>query len=94
MKVPTEIDFANDVIAEMKPDKMVRLGIQLGLSYHDLDPITSQPPFIQYMTMLNKWKAAGNKPYTWETLIEALRSRSVRELALADTLEEKYCTPI
>ena len=93
MKIRTEKDFANDVITEMKPDKMARLGIQLGLSYSDLEPIMYQPPFNQYMIMLNKWKAAGTKPYTWETLIEALRSRNVKEPFLADTLEKKHSAP-
>ena len=88
VKVP---DLANDVVTEMKPDKMVRLGSQLGLSHDVVSSIKDQSTFDQYMAMFDEWKTTdGTTSYSWKSLIKALRSPSVGEMALATKLQRKY----
>ena len=92
MELPTEAKLANDVITDIREGKVVPLGVQLGVPSNDIDDLKDLGHFEQYITLFNKWKHSGETPYTWETLVNALRAPSVREMALARKLHRKYCT--
>ena len=94
MELPTEAQLANDVISTIRAGKVVELGIQLGLSQDEIEATCTKDlgHFKQYMTMFNKWKHSGEIPYTWESLVKALKAPSVREMALARKLQRKYCS--
>ena len=68
------------------------LGLQLKVRTAELDSIRAQTstPKIQLREMLNIWLRTGDDP-SWETLTDALRSRSVGANRLASTLKQKYC---
>ena len=88
-------DLMNDVAAVI-PAKWRFVGVQLKLPNGTLDEIQAQnarrPDECKHSfeQVLTKWKSLGTSPYTWETMINALRSRAVGEVALADELNAKY----
>ena len=43
-----------------------------------------------FFEVFAKWKKQLKRPFTWSVIIEALRSPSVGETALANDLEKKY----
>ena len=92
MVVPTEAKLANDVITMIREGKAVSLGVQLGVPSKEIATLKDLGHFEQYMTMFNMWKHSGEMPYTWETLVKALKAPSVREMALARRLQRKYCS--
>ena len=47
--------------------------------------------FTRFMAVFDDWKRSSCKPYTWKTLVNALRSRSVGEIRLADELDREFC---
>ena len=90
--MPTEKDLAKYVANKMTSDAIVKLGIELGMQRKDMLSIKKecQDPFDQCMTVFDMWKAEGTPPYTWSTLITALRSLSVAEKMIAKRLERAY----
>ena len=91
-------DLMNDVAAVI-PAKWRLLGVQLRLPDGTLDEIQEQnarrPDECKYSfeQVFTKWKSLGTtSPYTWETMIEALRSPAVGEEKLANRLQSKYCS--
>ena len=40
--------------------------------------------------MLSEWQKSDSSTYTWQTIVEALRSRVVSEQRLAMDIEQKY----
>ena len=85
-------DLAN-YVAAIIPHKMNEVAIQLGVSMNEIMRICIDEKgyFRQFMAVFNHWKSASTKPYTWKTLVDALRSRSVNEVKLADELHHKFC---
>ena len=94
VKPPTEAELANDVISDIRPGKVVQLGIQLGLPLEAVRDmcVKDLDHFKRYMTVFDMWKNSDAKPYTWDALVKALKSQSVREMALARKLQRKHCT--
>jgi hypothetical protein len=78
-------------VAAKTPTKWMELGIQLGLEAAQLQALDHQHRgksasiFADIFECLKK--NPGNKPITWLTVIEALKSASVGEMALANHLE-------
>ena len=74
--------------------KWYKIGLRLDVPVDKLDGIRSQFSDQEdcLCEMLKEWLkgAAGTKP-AWMTLVEALRSQTVREPQLADQLEMKHC---
>ena len=89
------MDLMNKV-GSVIPAKWRVVGMQLGLSANNLDDIHSlnagKSPASQdsFQLMLSTWKQQGSSPYTWKTIIDALRTPSVGEVALADELSNIY----
>ena len=90
------VDDLGDVLEETlcSSTKWYNIGLRLKVSVAKLDGIESQ--FSDQgkcmREVLKGWLkgTAGAKP-TWMTLVEALRSQTVREPQLADQLEMKHC---
>ena len=75
--------------------KWYDIGLHLRIPVDDLDAIRRDPTLMvgdPLCEVLKHWlKTAVEPKPTWSALIEALRSRTVREDALASELEKKYC---
>ena len=85
----------NDVAAVV-PAKWRLVGIQLKVPQRDLDDIQSQMAgrpnsnLHAFEVMLAKWSTLDPHQYTWSTIIGALETPSVGEVALAAELRTKY----
>ena len=85
-------DLANRCAAII-PDKWIQVAIQLGLSMSKIKAIYRDEinSFYRFMAVFDCWQRSSCEPYTWETLVNALRSRSVDEIKLADELDHEFC---
>ena len=69
------------------------IGVQLELPQATLKSIAYANPTDAnqaFSAMMDEWLRQESDP-SWEAIIDALRSRSVGENALASKLEDKYC---
>ena len=88
-------DLMNE-IASVIPAKWRDVGIQLGLSTGTLDGIErengSKPNSClqSFEKVFTRWEQHHSKPYTWDTIIGALRAPAVCENALAEALSAKH----
>ena len=82
------------VVEDLCPvmDKWHNIGIQVGLPERDLKSIeTNYPrPDDRLREMVSKWLSGGQA--SWDALIEALKSRTVSEVHLAEKLKLKHPT--
>ena len=86
----------NDVAAAI-PAKWRAVGTQLNVSSSDLDRIGVENPQDcqgSFQKMLDHWKKKSTSPYTWRTIIDALKAPAVGEVARANNLETKYISNI
>ena len=83
-------------IESVIPAKWRDVGIQLGLSPSTLDNIQSEnagKPGCNkqsFEKVFTEWKRLASKSYTWNTIIEVIRTPAVGEVKLADTLSKKH----
>ena len=86
-------DLMNEVAAKIKPLNWKMLAIQLGLEPTQIDLIktnNSNDVMSCFIETFNTWKQQTTKvPYTWPSVLSALRSDIVKEEAVAKDLEEK-----
>ena len=86
---PSPVDLSNKVLPRVC-GKIQLLAIQLGLEKHEFDTIEKNNPSnveLQTLNVLYKWRERGGMNYTWEFLIQALRSEAVQLPRLARELE-------
>lgn len=71
-------------------DKWKRIGLQLDIAKHRLASISEQTQdhIDCYSKVLSLWQKSGNPPFTWATIIDALKVPIVGEDELANELEE------
>ena len=85
----------NDVASNI-PAKWRSVGIQLGVSSTTLDSIQSnnagkpQACLDSFEQVFSTWEKQGHNPYTWNVIIDVLRTPAVGEVALADELDAKH----
>ena len=92
-------------VAAVIPSKWRAVGVQLGLSGGILDFIQNkhagkvkadldsfEEVFITWMEQATT--GATCSPYTWPTMIDALKTPAVGEVALAESLEQKFTTAV
>lgn len=87
---PTHAQLMNRVAAAL-PTKWRIIGIQLGLSVAKLDEIESYYPQDCkrcYSSMFSHWESLGPTPFSWTTVMDALKSDLVEENVFAARLEE------
>ena len=94
---PNLDDLMNDVAIISAKWRLV--GVQLKLPNGTLDEIQDQNAGRPDQCILSffeqvcaRWRSLGTSPYTWKTLINALRSPAVGEVTLANELNVKYCS--
>ena len=69
-------------------DKWKKIGLLLDIPIGQLNSVTTTDPILCYAEIFNLWQRNGSPPYTWATIIDALRSPIVGERQLAHELEE------
>ena len=71
-------------------DKWKRVGLELELEQHQLNTITRscQDTFECYSEVFSIWQRKADPPFTWATILDALRSPVVEENALAQAIED------
>ena len=69
------------------------MAVQLELSEGDIKSIQEDENKVsnRFNAVMERWKQSLTKPFTWETLINALRSPSVNEIGLANELNCEFC---
>ena len=87
---PAAKDFMNRVAVHI-PHKWMEIGIQLDVPQGDLESFNQRhlgQSMKIFVEMFNYWeKHSGDKPKTWYTVIDALKTPSVGEHTLASDLE-------
>ena len=68
------------------------MGLQLNIPMGQLNSMTATDPISCYADVFNWWQRNGSPPYTWATIIDALRAPIVGEVQLAHELEEWLAT--
>ena len=88
-KQPEQSDLLNQVAIKVT-DNWKSLGLQLKIKNHKLKTISkeNQGDSLQCcVEMLETWENHGYPPYTWGTVIDALRADLVGKKRLADDLK-------
>lgn len=82
-------------VATVIPHKWREVAFQLGLRMCDIRAIEmdGRTGFNSFMAVLSLCQDSLSEPFTWNTLVSALRSRSVGELCLADELQQEFVQP-
>ena len=85
-----EIKDLHNKVAAKAPDKWKRLGTQLNIDYPKLTSIEEKhkDAFDYYAEVFQLWKSKGDPPFTWATIIDALKAPSVEKIELATELQE------
>ena len=84
---PKHRDLLNKVAARAR-DKWKMMGVQLNIPMDQLNAMTATEPISCYADIFNWWQRNGFPPYTWATIIDALRAPIVGEVQLAHELEK------
>ena len=89
LQSPPEIDDFLEQVAVKVSAKWRMLGIKLGVKTHELDEISKQNQggLLCLERVLALWKDKANPPYTWATVIDALKSPIVEENSVAEDVE-------
>ena len=88
---PELSDLMNEVASKVL-DKWKPISIQLGLTPEDQKcfiDATFGDPTQCFIFVFNVWKSRATSPYTWFTVIEALKAPSVGEMRLAQEITDK-----
>ena len=88
-----EIKDLHNKVASKALHKWKRLGTQLNIDYSKLTSIEEKhrDAFDCYAEIFQLWKNKGDPPFTWATIIDALKASSVEETELATELQELLC---
>ena len=69
-------------------DKWYMLAVELYIEEHQLNTIKYPEPVRCYTEVFRLWKNRAEPPFTWATIINALKSPIVGEKRLAMEIEE------
>ena len=90
---PKLSDLMNEVAAKAPPSRWKAFAAQLGLNYECIRRIQNENAgniSDTFMAVFYEWSIQQTTPYTWETVISALSSDSLKELRLAKALSERF----
>ena len=90
--LPSDHELMNKV-ATVIPTKWWHVGIQLGVDNTQLDMIKQRcanEPLQCFAEVFSEWKRRMTMPFSWSTIIEALKSELVGENMLAHKLQEAF----
>jgi len=88
---PKLSELMNEVAAKI-PNKWRDVGLQLGVTHSELEAFASasSPDTNSHFTsVFSAWQKHMNVPYTWTSLIQALKAPSVEEIRLAEKLKNR-----
>ena len=74
-------------VATKAMDKWDMMGLVLNIDQHQLNTITHQNPVRCYSVIFYLWEKKADPPFTWATIIDALRSPVMGETKLALDIE-------
>ena len=80
-------------VAVMIPTKWRHVGIQLGMENAHLDVIKqrcSNDSLLCFGEVFTEWKRRMTTPFSWSTIIDALKSPLVGENMLAHKLQNEF----
>ena len=85
-------DLANHVAAVV-PIKWKQVAYQLELTRGEIDTIKTDESNAneRFMAVMEQWERSARLPYTWKTLITALKAPAVNETSLARELQHMFC---
>ena len=86
-KQPRMNDLLNRV-ASRAMDKWELLGLQLNIPTHQLSTIQKSNLILCFVDVFDLWERKSDPPFTWATIVEALRSPIVNENTLAKEIED------
>ena len=88
--IPSVVAVSEVVIPNT--NKWFQIGLKLEISLTDIERIriNCQDEEARFMEVLNKWQKLCNPSFTWNTLVQVLKSPNVQEFTLATTIEEKF----
>ena len=80
-------------VAAVIPHQWKKVAVQLELTRGEIKAIQKDEDesFDQFMAVMYQWKQSLHRPFTWATLVSALKSPSVYEIRLANELHRKFC---
>ena len=88
--VPNSQEFLDEV-AIFAQDKWALIGIQLGIEEQELSTMEQHTDVIRrFSKIFDVWKRRRTSPFTWETILKALKSPSVGENQLAAVIMLKH----
>ena len=78
-------------VASVIPQKYFTVGLQLGLTMAQMQAICPRHQSLEdhhraFGEVFGAWRKCGSPPYTWRTIIGVLKTASVGEVLLSDTL--------
>ena len=87
---PPKVSVLLNRVAAKAPNKWKKLGQQLDIEYQKLMtfPRENDDSVDCFARVFDLWKRGGSPPYTWATIIDALRGDIVGEVQLAYELEQ------
>ena len=87
-----EISELLNEVASKAISNWKEVGLQLGIKLQNLEAIENKnrDSTICYAAMFERWKRNGKPPYTWTTIIKALKAPAVGEMQLALELEKLH----
>ena len=74
-------------VASRAKDMWHMIGIQLDIEDHVLNTFEDANPLKSYLKVFREWKSKGAPPFTWATILDALRSRTVGANDVAKLVE-------
>ena len=77
-------------VASKALNKWEIIGIQLGIEPHQLNSIKTVnlgDPMKCYMEVFSLWANKAKRPFTWMTIINALKAPMIAEVRLAEDIE-------
>ena len=80
-------DLLNRVASRIM-DKWEVLGLQLNIPTQQLSKIQESSPILCFAEVFDIWERKSDPPFTWATIVEALRSPLVNENTLAKEIED------
>ena len=86
---PQLLDLMNHVATKILP-KWQEFGIALDLALGDLQCLHTLDPRQRFISIFTKWKEQVTKPYTWLTVIDALKTPTVGAVNLAQDITSKF----
>ncbi len=90
LKSKPQLSDLMDEVAVRTPSCWHAIGIRLNLPSEQLRVWDEKPLDQRFSLVFSTWKNNGTPEYSWETMIEVLKSPSVKAIRLAQELNEKF----